>query len=212
MTRSNTTGQNKIDPGGEFSLPKEKKRYRAQQDIPPELVKELSDGIHEAFDKLCLHFSSRLYSFVYTLIHNQEEAKEIVQDTFVDIFEKRDSIDFTKGVKGLLYVSARNKAFSYIRRIKAMERYQSMPDSNIDNVSAYDEIIIEEEEKKIIWATIATMPNTTRQVMEMKYQGKTTKEIAEILGITERAVLYQFKNATKELRQMLRIVLFFVGV
>ena len=56
-----------------------------------ELIRQISDGDQSAFSALRAKYENRLHAFVFNLIHNHEDAEEIVQDAFFKILENLDS-------------------------------------------------------------------------------------------------------------------------
>lgn len=204
-----TTKQQERESAGKARAPEKKKNEFL--DLPPKLIEGLIQGHNTAFDDLCLHLSSTLHKFVYGVIHNEEEAKEIVQDTFVDIFLKRDTIDFTKNLKGLVYVTARNKALTYLRNIQSANRFLTDPYSELEDVKSPEEIVTEEEQLSMIRNSVKTMPDEQRAVMVQTYQeGLSTAEIAEKMNISERQVQRLRKKALDELMQLQKLIAFFL--
>ncbi len=190
-----------------------KRKYGSITDIPPALAESLKNGDVDAFEKLYKHFSRPLYDFVNRMLNDAAEAENIVHDTFEYILVNRHYIDFSRGIKGYLYKCTKNKVINYIKRRKALERYQVMPGLDHDSEPAHEEAIITEEIALIIEMAILNMPERRRQVVEMyRKEGKSNKEIAMELGISEGAVSQHLAAAKNDLRNILQIVVFFLMV
>lgn len=61
-------------------------------DIDQQLARRIKKGDVQAFDQLYERYSQRVYGFAFSMLKNREDAKEIVQETFLKIWNKHDKI------------------------------------------------------------------------------------------------------------------------
>ena len=68
-----------------------------------EFVSKLRNSEVKSFDILFERYSKKLYWFSYSLLKNDEDAREIVQETFFRVWERREKIDSDKSFKSFLF-------------------------------------------------------------------------------------------------------------
>ncbi|MDR1098627.1 MAG: RNA polymerase sigma factor, partial [Tannerella sp.] len=76
------------------------------------LIAGLKSGSYEDFDKLYAIYSDMLYGFVLNLTKSSSEAKDILQETFLRVWQTRTNISVEKSFKSYLYTIARKRKIS----------------------------------------------------------------------------------------------------
>jgi len=82
------------------------------------LFKRVQNGDMVAFNELVDKYRNRLMNVITRMIHSQEEAEDIVQETFVRVYQHRDSFDFKHCFSTWLYTIALNLARNELRKRK----------------------------------------------------------------------------------------------
>lgn len=152
-----------------------------------------------SFEQLYLQYWERLYLFCRKTVEDEETAKEIVQEVFKSLWERRESLQLRE-VERYLIRSVKLKAYEYIRNsvIRAQHheviRHREEPHYTDDSLGA-------QELLARIRNLIETLPNQCRNVFRMsRDQGLTNREIAAKLYISERAVAYHITRALRTLK------------
>jgi RNA polymerase sigma-70 factor (ECF subfamily) len=155
----------------------------------------------EIFEQLFKDYFKPLTGFALKFTKDLDSAKEIVHETFVKLWEKRNEIDPDKAVKSYLYTTVNNRCLNFIRDRKKFVDNEAVYEKDrmqAQNPSENSESI---EIGKIIEKTIESLPNKCREVFlmsrfeELKYQ-----EIADKLNISIKTVETQISKALKILR------------
>lgn len=189
------------------------KQYGKGTEITPELLDKLKAGDKEAFEKIYLLFIKPLFDFINTLLRNDEETMNIVQDTFLYIWEKRNSLNFTHGIKGILYTYSKSRAIDFLRKRRRGEKYSVSPHHGVSLEYAHDEVVIGDELSVAVEMVIDGMPSQRRKVFEMqRIDGKSNREIAKELGLSDATVSVHLKEARKELDKIFRLIIFFLVI
>ena len=134
-----------------------------------------------------------------------ETAREIVQEAFINLWEKRDSIDSSKPVKSYLASTVYNRSLNYIRDNKKFDRdilsYENLfPEAPYEQT---DRLITAELDKKIKDA-INELPEKCREVFVMsRFQNLKYQEIADKLQISVKTVEAQMSKALAFMREKL---------
>lgn len=175
--------------------------------ISQQLVEAMCLGEHEAFRKIYLHCYDRLKEFLTILLHNQEDAEEVVQDIFLYILENKEKIDSKKNFKGYLYTIAKTKAFDCLKRRKLDLKYSDYRMNSMAEVEpAPDHAVMAEEQALIIAMYIDSMPPQRKRVFELsRMEGKTINEIAEIMELSPQTVKNYLCTATGGLRELVTL-------
>jgi len=153
----------------------------------------------KSFEQIYLRHWEDMFAFCLSNIQDEEHSKEIVQDVFKSVWERREELRL-KDVERYLIRSVKLKTFEYIRN--KVSRQQHLNNiSNITESQYSDNTLIAEELADKISYLVTTLPNQCRKVFQMsREQGLTNKQIAEKLVISERAVEYHISRALKTLK------------
>jgi RNA polymerase sigma-70 factor (family 1) len=160
----------------------------------------------QAFEQLFRDYYPRLCAFALTLLHNKEEAEEIVQTMFCRLWEQRDSIDVTTSVQAYLFRAVRNASLNQIKKTQIRDAYKVM---NLDTINSNPEFqpdrITQSELSKRLEKAISGLPEQCRLIFKMsRFEELKYREIADNLGISIKTVENQMGKALKILRGEMR--------
>lgn len=178
-----------------------------------ELVILVKEGDEKAFGIIFHAYYSALVHFANAYIHDREASRGIVQSVFLKLWEKRALLKETENLKSFLYTLTRNESVSYLRHLKAGQRFASKTSEeahdfqlNLDALNNLDFSNIDLENiERIIAETIETLPDRCREVFMMsRYENMKNPEIAEKLQISVKAVEANMTRALKIFRENLK--------
>ncbi len=163
-------------------------------------------SIHKNLDKtnfeqlFRLHFAA-LCSYAVKFLKDPEQAKEIVHEAFINLWEKRDTIDASKPVKAYLYTSVYNRSLNYIRDHK---KFTKLDLNVVEEQQGAEEFNDHDNLEKKIQEAIDKLPEKCREVFMMsRFDELKYSEIAEKLNISVKTVEAQMSKALKVLREHL---------
>lgn len=165
-------------------------------------LEELRGGNKFAFELIYREYSPRLYNFIRSIVRSKSDAQDILQVTFLKVWEKREELDFTKNFEAYIYTIARNLCLTYLRqRLYA----QLVPLDGHDKPD--DEVlhrIIDVDSAKYIYKIIDMLPERRKEIFLLsRMSSMTYLQIAEHLDISENTVKIQVKRALAFLREEL---------
>lgn len=182
-----------------------------------ELFLQLKQGNQDAFRDLFEKYYPALCHFAHQFTADDQLAEEIVQDLFVRIWEKRDSLQVEISVKQYLFRSVKNLCINYLKHEKIKKKYASDIQRNPEPDDNADHWFLEIDLMKKIEASIESMPPRRKEIFLLsREQGLKYKEIADSMGISVKTVEAQMGLALKHLREHLKdfdkhlISLFFI--
>lgn len=146
-----------------------------------------------------------LYIHALSKIKEEDEAKDLVQEIFVNLWNNKEKLNVTSNLKSYLYVSIRNKILDYIAHLQVANKYTDSLQSFINEGHCFtDHLVRERQLTKIIEEHIAQLPEKMQTIFQMSRKDTLShKEIALKLGLSELTVKKQVANAVKILRNKL---------
>lgn len=171
------------------------------------LVSRLKNDDPMAFEIIFRHFYSGLCVFAKQYVLSLDSAEEIVQDTFVRLWEDRKQIKAELNFKSYLFTCVRNNCLDYIKHQNIKDEY------NLKVQNLYGEALLEEEYdffieselREKIETAINLLPEQTKIIFELsRFEDKKNKEIAEELDISIKTVEAHITKALKILRKNLK--------
>jgi RNA polymerase sigma-70 factor (family 1) len=153
---------------------------------------------------------SKLYCVAYNYFRDKATAQEIIQDVFVNLWLKRDSIDEIRDIDAYLYRSVKNKIYDQFDKIASQERLQKQISSQFkEEVDSTKEEVEYAETLERINHEIDCLPHTTKTIFRLsRFDRYSNEEIAGQLHLSGKAVEYHITRALKRLRLRLNQIIF----
>lgn len=176
-------------------------------------IDSLIHGEPDAYRKLIEDNSMSLTSYLTPLLGNSDDAKEIVHEVFVYIWEHRDTLDKIYNLNSYMFMIAKSKAIKLLRKENKFRNNQVNGHTNLNGfANSPDEIIEGNELEMLIRMVIDRMPEMRRKVFILsRNSGLSNEEIAKKLNISNSTVRSHISIALKEIKDALRVfILFFL--
>lgn len=170
-----------------------------------DVVLALQKGKKEAFAFFFHEYYTALCFFANNILHNEDEAKDIVQDSFVKLWNSRNANYQSENVKSFLYTIVRNGCLNALKKRKViMKAEQELKKAHaLSDSDQFDEITHAEIVRQVFGA-IDVLPTQMKKVFKLYYmEGKNYKEIASTLHTSSETVRKQKSIALKIIRQKL---------
>ena len=170
------------------------------------LLIKLKEGSFQAFEKLYTMYSGKLYNFIMRLSSgNQYMAEEVVQSTFIRIWEVREKVDSDASFISFLCTIAKNLLMNMYQRQTIEYVYNEyLMKSGVDRDSQTEDNIDLRFLNEYIDSLAEELPAQRKKIFILsKRQNYTNKEIAEMMGISESTVATQLSLAVKFMREQL---------
>lgn len=172
----------------------------------------------EGFDRIVERHQQRIYNVIYRLIDDPEEALDLTQDTFVAAYRAFGDFRGESGVYTWLYRIAVNRTKNRLKQLSRLQAGQAFSlDEPMDvdgeqlrrEVEDYthapDRMLASGELLRVIQRSVAALPPDFREAVVLRdYQGLSYREIAEIVGCSEKAIKSRLHRARTMLRERLQ--------
>ena len=159
----------------------------------------IREGDRLAFDSIYYRYSGLIFSSIYKHIRSRQDAEDITQETFIALWEKRDSIVIQNSLFNYLYSIARYRTLSYIRASAARPASVELPDVLLNDDGPSEKVIRSVE--SALQEEIDRLPEQMKKVYRLNSEsGMDTRQIAALLSISPNTV----KNTLVKVRKRLR--------
>ncbi len=162
------------------------------------------DGDESAFDDLMKELFRGLVFFIDRYVHDTHAAEDIAIDTFSDLVVHRHRYNFKVTLKTYLYMVGRSRALDYIKHRKVIDFVELSEADSLSDEQRLEEMVLADERKRIVNATLAKLPEDMRVVVHLVYFEKMTyEEAAKVMKKNRKQVDNLLYRAKKELRIIL---------
>lgn len=170
-----------------------------------ELIQGLQNGNEIAFESIFRSYYVRLCNYAYSLLEDKDESEEVVQNTFLSVWEKHDSIDISVSLKSYLYRAVHNSCLNRIKHVKVKSAHrESVSKEQNYNDDASENLISKELEHQIEIAINSLPPKCAMVFRLSRFENLTYPEIAEQMDISVKTVENQMIKALKLMREELK--------
>ena len=174
------------------------------------ILRRVAQGDRRAFEELYDHFSGILFSTVYRVLNSQEAAEDVLQEVFIQIWEKAPLYDPARGKPITWAVTlARNKAIDRLRSTQRRSRLQdevqreSETFEQFDDRSSFDEVA-SGERGQLVRAALEKLTKDQRQAIELAFFSSLTQtEISERLNEPLGTIKARIRRGMMRLKDVL---------
>ncbi|MDB5061531.1 MAG: polymerase sigma-70 factor [Mucilaginibacter sp.] len=169
-----------------------------------ELLIALHCGDKKAFEALYFRYFTRLSCYAFKKLQDEYVVNELVQDVFVDIWKRRETLNTEEEVAGLLFAMLRNKALHELRarfiQSKHIEEFTLLHKDDVADTLT-DGLYVRQMEEKMQQAVNRLSPQCKNAFTLSRYENLSYKEIAKKMCISVNTVEKHIGKALQHLRQ-----------
>lgn len=158
-----------------------------------------------SFKSDILPMKDLLYRLALRITLSREEAEDIVQDTLIRVWNRRESWDTIENIEAFAMTVCRNMSLDRLRLHENQNASLDDTAGATDNAVAASnpyERTVQREKVTIVRQLIDALPEKQRACMQLRdIEGKTYREIATVLGITEEQVKVNIFRARQTIKQ-----------
>ena len=175
--------------------------------LPEQLqIEALTVGDITAFEMLFRTYYQPLCNYAYTFLQDKEDAEEIVQSTFLMVWEKRETLAIRTSVRPYLYAMVRNACLNIIKHEKIKQKHagEEMALAERSHDSVANTVASNELEYRIKVA-MEELPEQCRMVFKLsRFEELKYAEIADQLNISIKTVENHMGKALRIMREQLK--------
>lgn len=149
-----------------------------------------------------LHLKDKLYRFAFRILSNEIDAEDVVQETFVKVWQKSEQLEGIENKEAWCMTVARNLA---IDKIRARKKTQSSDIDGFHFISdtspTPDRAMENQESLSIVMRKLNELPERQREIIHLRdIEGYTYQEIAEMTGNSQEQVKVNLFRARQKLK------------
>ena len=176
------------------------------------IIKQLQDGNEKVFEQIVREYWPRMFKFALIYTQNNETSQELVQDTFLVLWNNRAVLKDNTNLITYLMVVLRNKCLNLLEQTRIRQLYiEEIDDETIyQRANLYvlqdeaSQIVESEDLHKAIERALSKLPDKTREIfMLSRYDGLKNQQIAETKNISQKTVEYHISKALQILKEEL---------
>ncbi|MBK1438891.1 sigma-70 family RNA polymerase sigma factor [Parapedobacter sp. ISTM3] len=168
------------------------------------LIDALRLGTPEAYSQLYDRYWKMLYKKAYSRVADEDAAKDIVQDIFISLWQKREELLIRTSLDQFLLGAVKLRVLNHFRSERVKQRA-------IDQALSRMELFVPEEHDRVsrdvleaaLDEALHGMPENMKQSFLLRCDNLSIREIAEKLGLAEQTVSNNLSEAIKRLKQKL---------
>jgi RNA polymerase sigma-70 factor (ECF subfamily) len=170
------------------------------------LISKLKLGYYTAFSEIFNAYYPDLVIFATKFTHDLSDSEEIVQDTFVTLWEERGSVEIKKSLKSYLLKTVQNKCIDWYRHEKIKQGHRDFVRiEQSQYICDTDRYLLYSELNEQIETALNSLPEKISETFRMnRHQGLKYHEIASILGVSVRTIEVRVGKALHLLRTYLK--------
>lgn len=167
-------------------------------------LKSFRNGNEKSFKCLYDKYFNALFMFGHNYISSQDVVEDIIQESFLKVWEKRASFYHESALKAFLYKTVRNSCLNQIEFRKVRVTYENQSAKDIYDEDYFLKRVIDEEVGRTIAEAVQKLPESARLIYLLGLKGLKNSEIAEDLDVSINTVKTQKQRATKFLKENLK--------
>ena len=171
----------------------------------------LKEGNHSAYAELYQRYYHLLFVHAYKRLGDEDHAKDIIQELFTRIWEKRDSFYLKSSFSGYFFTTINNRIIDHFLKEGVKEKYISSFACFLEQEeSKADHLVREKQLAAMIDNEIRQLPPKMREIFELSRRDHLShKEIAKRLSLSEKTIDRQVSNALMRLKDKFLLIFIF---
>ena len=158
------------------------------------LLRQMQLGNEDAFNQLFRNYWEKVYADAYRRLKDHDEAQDVVQEIFTNIWQNRQS-QTIQHLPAYLHTAVRNRVINAMTKKKPVHAFFGLLDEIPEHTPA-DANLLWKEVVQAYEALLASLPPQRQAIFRMRYQeGLSTKDIADQLGIKRKTIQNQLGKA-----------------
>jgi RNA polymerase sigma-70 factor, ECF subfamily len=164
-----------------------------------DLAAAFRDGDDSAYSTLYERHKRALYVFALKMLGERDAARDLVQDVFLRIYERRRQLEHPASFRSWLFTIGRNQCLSLLRQHRSQTSLEEAPEEALARELPVDAREADEDARSVRRA-LARLKVEYREILVLReYEDLSYREIAEITGSTESAVKSKLFKARRAL-------------
>ncbi len=171
-----------------------------------DVISRVKNGDQKAFRELYDNYKNKVYFFCLKYVRSEEIASDILQETFIKIWDFRNNLEANSNFDGFIFKLVKNRIFNYISAEKVRKDHENEAQKlRMTVTNETENSVVYNDYKTLLTKAIKTMPEKRKKVYVLsRYSGYTYDEIAEKLNISPNTVEIHIGKALRDIRSFIK--------
>lgn len=153
------------------------------------IIQQALAGEHAAFELIIREYSRTLYAIAFGILRNEENAEDVVQESFLKAWKSRWRIRNPEKFPQWLYAIVRNQSKDFLRKRQSVQVAEEVPEVADENILHPARAMDADEVSKKVDQVLSTLPEHHRMALTLRYlEGMDHRTIEEVMGLSNGAV------------------------
>jgi RNA polymerase sigma-70 factor (family 1) len=170
-------------------------------------ILKFRNGDKKAYRTLFIELYPVMCLFSKKIIHSYDDAEDIVQEVFIQLWNQRQRFESVEQIKAFLYISVKNRCLNFLKHLRVEKKY--FVTTMADNEQFFEEHILGAEVVQNINNAINDLPEQRKRIIILSMEGLKNNEIAKNMQVSVNTVKLQKKIAYRQLREKVKPSLFY---
>lgn len=173
---------------------------------PAELFRRIADGDEAAFTQAFYHYNRFIFPYVLKKLQSEDDAKEVVQDAFLKLWQYREMLKETVSPEGYLYRIVANLVQDHFRKKARQHKLmkEAAGQQSSSSQASPEKEIIYRETQGLYEQAVRNLPPQGRFAYELREEGFSYEEIGAKLGISVNTVRNHLVRAGKSIKEYVK--------
>ena len=176
--------------------------FPKQEEIADELIFSLAKGNREALKIIYEKSINPLYAYVLSLTKNKYDTEDVLQETFIKVYQNFSQFKKDSQLYTWLYRIASNEALQHLNKVKKMQKTEQDADVYLENQKAENSERNADEIEILLQDAIQKLPEKQRMVFTLRYYDDLPyEEISKILDMSVSTLKTNYHYAKSKIEQ-----------
>lgn len=169
------------------------------------ILAKIANGDQQAFGSLFNFYRNKVYGYAYAILQVDNSAEEIVQDVFIKLWIKRNTLTSIDNFGGFLRTTVKNETLNALKKIALIQKSHQIAYSDNTEIDLSTENTIQfRETRKLLDTAIEKLPPQQKLIYNLCHvEGLKQKDVANQLNITPLTVKTHLRDAVKAIKNYL---------
>jgi|GEM_PF-605091 len=170
-----------------------------------QIIQGLHSGEEAVFKAIYIQYSPTLYDYCFSITDHQQEAEDIVTESFVNLFNAKSTVDSITTIRQFLFQKAKHLCLTYLRNEKRKSKHhlQILKGLEAAEDSLISYLVRSEHRRQLLQAISLLSPLRQRVINELINDGLSVKDLAIELNLKEQTIYSAKEKAVQHLRKIL---------
>lgn len=170
------------------------------------LVTRVSNGDELAFRILFHRYRNKLYRYSLRYVKSSAIAEDILQDTFLKIWEQRQALQPVLNFEAYLFRISRNQIFNEFKKSTHQAAFEQFTLQNVSDNRQTEWDVVANNYQEVLQSALDQLPPQRKQIFQLsRLDGLSHEEIAQQLNLSKNTIKVQINKALKSIRESLEI-------